>query len=218
MEYAKITNVNGFVYKMTDCGIIIDYRINTLSDDPYPIKIVNTIDSTDGTYVRCDLGCLYNVNDIKELSRQEYINEFLKTELRRITISPEVVQLSTTELMNNLVAAINDSVICVSRDDLAIHRYWDKVSREAFIKCIPHNFYAQYDDKTKEMMFWLVSERPGIFIGRGGEIYNYWENLLQGIVDKWLKEKNFNFEFHPKVSIRIQEQFVFKLCNSKITL
>lgn len=218
MEYAKITNINGFVYKMTDYGIIVDYRINKFSDDPYPIKVVNTIDSTDGTYVRCELGYLYNVNDITELSRQEYINEFLNTELRRITISPEVVQLSTTELMDNLLGAINESVILVSRNDLAIHRYWDSISREAFVKCVPHNFYAQYDDKTKEMMFWLVSERPGIFIGHCGEIYDYWENLLQGIVDKWVKEKKFNFEFRPKVSIRIQEQYVFKFSNPKITL
>jgi ribosomal protein S3 len=96
---------------------------------------------------------------------------------------------------------------------------WIESARQSFITCKPSDIYFSNctfkDDTDTDVEFWVVCERPGIFIGTRGENIDYWRDLLQAYIDKWCEATTHD---PIKLSIRIKERDLFAYESSVISL
>lgn len=214
MKYAKVINRVGFIYKETkhvdgNTYILPDRQILTFADEKFPIKVMLEKEEKGRKYIVSDLGYIYNVEDLEEINEQQYIDEFLNSELRNLRISDEFANLHLPEVAEELRKAFVTSAFIYSNRDW-VTRYWYATTRDAVVGCKPLDISVELDDRTKEISLHITCSRPGMFIGKGGQIIDYWTKLLNGVLSKWIISKDYAIAETCKVSIRIHEKHVVK--------
>lgn len=222
MKYAKVINRVGFIYKETthvdgNKYILPDRQILTFADERFPIKVMLEKEEKGRRYIVSDLGYIYNVEDLEEINEQQYIDEFLDSELRNLRINDAFTDKHLPEVAEELRKAFVSSVLIYSKRDW-VTRYWYATTRDAVVACQPLDISVDLDDRTKEISLHVTCSRPGLFIGKGGQIVDYWTKLLNGVLNKWIISQDYTITSTCKVSIRIHEKHVIKFEGGTISL
>lgn len=154
---------------------------------------------------------------VYEISREEYIQRTLEMECQYdSTIQDRIINgrlkgMSISEFANNLKQAFINRVYDVSINPYSETTYSDfvKYACDSLVNARPHLIYIP-EITTKEIQLRLVLDKPGYFIGKCGEVVNFWTNRLNNILKV----------FNPKytLSIRIEELIVLDYKESEIIL
>jgi len=154
---------------------------------------------------------------VYEISREDYVQETLERECHHdSTIQDRIINgrlkgMPISEFANHLKQAFINRVYDISINPYSETTYSDfvKYACDSLVHANPHLIYIP-EITTKEIQLRLVLNKPGYFIGKGGEVVDFWSKRLNNIL------KVYNPEY--KLSIRIEELLVLEYKESEIIL
>ena len=151
---------------------------------------------------------------VHKISREEYVRRTLELECQSDVeklINPRLKTAPISEFADELLQSLINKVYTVSIDSFGETPYSDfvKYACDSLIDADPHLIYID-EIVNKEIQLWIVLSKPGYFIGKGGEVLNFWTKRLN----------NFLKLYHPEytLSIKIKEMKVLDYKNCEIIL
>ena len=196
-EITGIDNNGNIIIEETayELGKLYPFEIDVLEADKQIIVINGKQYYRRGDY-------LIPMEYVYEISREEYIQRTLDLEcnydskpnmvndnLKSMTISEFAEQLKQAFINKVYISSINPYIETPYSDFV-------KYACDSLVKAAPHLIYID-EIASKEINLWVVLEKPGYFIGKGGEVINFWTKRLNNILKL----------YHPEytLSIRIKE-------------
>ena len=115
---------------------------------------------------------------VHKISREEYIRRTLELECQSDAeklINPQLKNAPISEFADELKQAFINKVYSISIDSFGETPYSDfvKYACDSLIDADPHLIYID-EIVNKEIQLWIVLSKPGYFIGKGGEVINFW--------------------------------------------
>lgn len=192
-------------------------------DNAYPFEIDEREEDKqliiiDGKqYYRRGTWLLIPMEYVYEISREEYVQRTLEMEckydstIQDRNINGRLKCMEISEFADHLKQAFINMVYNVSIDPYSKTVYSDfvKYACDCLVNANPHLIYIN-EITSKEIQLWIVLNKPGYFIGKGGEVVNFWTNRLNNIL------KVYNPEY--TLSIKIKELSVLKYKECEIIL
>ena len=152
-----------------------------------------------------------------KISREEYIRRTLELECQFDSEGKDNVHndqlkyMTVSEFADELKQAFINKVYSVSIDSFGENPYSDfvKYACDSLIEADPNLIHIG-DITDNDITLWVGLNKPGYFIGKGGEVLNFWTKRLN----------NFLKLYHPEytLSIRIKEIKVLEYKNCEIIL
>lgn len=155
--------------------------------------------------------CYVHKNDVEEISRDEYIRLYDDIMAPNGPLEPELMALNSEEFAEEIKTAFANYVD-MSLSECAYGLYNDfrgEIAR-CVIKSNVHCLHTKIDVTQKEIQLWVTCGRPGMIIGKGGEIINFWTRLLEKYVKLWNPLYSF--------TIRIQEFEPLRFRDNKLLI
>ena len=151
---------------------------------------------------------------VHKISREEYIRRTLELECQSDVeklINPRLKNAPISEFADELLQSLINKVYNVSIDSFGETPYSDfvKYACDSLYEADPHLIYID-EIVNKEIQLWIVLSKPGYFIGKGGEVLNFWSKRLNNILNIYNPDYTLN--------IRIKEMQVLNYKDCKITL
>ena len=152
---------------------------------------------------------------VYEISREEYVQRTLELECQfdskvkdiDTVYNDKLEHMSISKFADHLKQAFINKVYSVSIDSFGENPYSDfvKYACDSLIEAEPNLIYTDVII-GKEIQLWLVLNKPGYFIGRYGEVVNFWTERLNNILKIYAPDYT--------LSIRIKEMQVlaYKTC------
>lgn len=211
-EIDGIDNNGNIILKETiyELGNAYPFEIDELEADAQLITIGDKLYHRRGAYL-IPMECAY------EISREEYVKRTLELECQFDShftdkvINEQLKCMTISKFADHLKQAFINKVYRNSIDPYAETTYSDfvKYACDSLIKAEPHLIYI--DEITgKEIQMWIVLSKPGYFIGKCGEVIDFWAKRLNNIL------KIYNPEY--TLSIRIKEMQVLNFKDCEIIL
>lgn len=211
-EIDGIDNNGNIILKETiyELGNAYPFEIDELEADAQLITIGDKLYHRRGAYL-IPMECAY------EISREEYVKRTLELECQFDShftdkvINGQLKCMTISKFADHLKQAFINKVYRNSIDPYAETTYSDfvKYACDSLIKAEPHMIYI--DEITgKEIQMWIVLSKPGYFIGKCGEVIDFWAKRLNNIL------KIYNPEY--TLSIRIKEMQVLNFKDCEIIL
>ena len=115
--------------------------------------------------------------------------------------------MSISKFADHLKQAFINKVYQISIDPYAETPYSDfvKYACDSVIKADPNLIYTDVII-GKEIQLWLVLNKPGYFIGRYGEVVNFWTERLNNIL------KLYHPEYTLSIKIKEMQVLAYKTC------
>ena len=196
-EITGIDNNGNIIIEETtyELGKLYPFEIDILEADKQIIVINGKQYHRRGDY-------LIPIEYVYEISREEYVQRTLDLEcnydskpnmvndnLKSMTISEFAEQLKQAFINKVYISSINPYIETPYSDFV-------KYACDSLVKAAPHLIYID-EITSKEINLWVVLEKPGYFIGKYGEVINFWTKRLNNILKL----------YHPEytLSIRIKE-------------
>lgn len=211
-EIDGIDNNGNIILKETiyELGNAYPFEIDELEADAQLITIGDKLYHRRGAYL-IPMECAY------EISREEYVKRTLELECQFDShftdkvINEQLKCMTISKFADHLKQAFINNVYRNSIDPYAETTYSDfvKYACDSLIKAEPHLIYI--DEITgKEIQMWIVLSKPGYFIGKCGEVIDFWTKRLNNILKI----------YHPEyaLSIRIKEMKVLNYKDCEIIL
>ena len=194
------------------------YTLNTA----YPFEIdereeYNQIIVVDGKQYHRRGAYLIPMEYVHKISREEYVRRTLELEcqfdsqFKDKVINGQLKCMTISEFVDELKQAFINKVYSISIDSFGETPYSDfvKYACDSLIDADPHLIYI--DEITgKEIQLWIVLSKPGYFIGKYGEVINFWTKRLNNILKIYAPDYT--------LSIRIKEMPVltYKECEIRL--
>ena len=150
---------------------------------------------------------------VHEISREEYVRRTLElecqfdSEVKDGVRNDKLKDMTVSEFADELKQAFINKVYSISIDSFGETPYSDfvKYACDSLIDADPHLIYID-EIVNKEIQMWIVLSKPGYFIGKGGEVINFWTKRLNHILNIYNPDYT--------LSIRIKEMSVlnYKEC------
>ena len=211
-EIVDIDKDGNIVIEETNYDLVRAYpfEIDELKEDKQLITVDGKQYHRRGTY-------LIPMEYVYEISREDYVQETLEKECHYdSTIQDRIINgrlkgMPISEFANHLKQAFINRVYDISINPYSETTYSDfvKYACDSLVHANPHLIYIP-EITTKEIQLRLVLNKPGYFIGKGGEVVDFWSKRLNNIL------KVYNPEY--KLSIRIEELLVLEYKESEIIL
>lgn len=160
---------------------------------------------------------LIPVEYVHKISREEYARRTLElecqfdSEVKDDVRNDKLKDMTVSEFADALKQAFINKVYSISIDSFGETPYSDfvKYACDSLIDADPHLIYID-EIVNKEIQLWIVLSKPGYFIGKGGEVINFWTKRLNHILKL----------YHPEyaLSIRIKEMKVLNYKDCEIIL
>ena len=160
---------------------------------------------------------LIPIEYVHKISREEYVRRTLELECQFDSEDKDDVRddqlkdMSISEFADELKQAFINQVYNISIDSFGKTQYSDfvKYACDSLIEADP-NFIHIGDITDNDITLWIGLNKPWYFIGKGGEVINFWTKRLNNILKL----------YHPEytLSIRIKEIKVLDYKNCKIIL
>lgn len=211
-EIDGIDNNGHIILKETiyELGNAYPFEIDELEADTQLITIGDKLYHRRGAYL-IPMECAY------EISREEYVRRTLELECQfdsqftdKVT-NGQLKCMSISKFADHLKQAFINKVYRNSIDPYAETPYSDfvKYACDSLISAEPHLIYI--DEITgKEIQMWIVLSKPGYFIGKYGEVINFWTERLNNILKIYAPDYT--------LSIRIKEMQVLNYKDCEIIL
>lgn len=185
----------------------------------YPFEIdereeYNQIIVVDGKQYHRRGAYLIPMEYVHKISREEYIRRTLELECQSDVINlinPRLKNAPISEFADELLQSLINKVYNVSIDSFGETPYSDfvKYACDSLVEAEPHLIYI--DEITgKEIQMWVVLSKPGYFIGKYGEVINFWTVRLNNILKIYAPDYT--------LSIRIKEMQVLNYKDCAIIL
>ena len=208
-EIPDIDNNGNIILKETiyELGNAYPFEIDELEADTQLITIDDKQYHRRGAYL-IPMECVY------EISREEYIQRTLELECQsdsEIIINRQLQNAPISEFADELRQSLINKVYAVSIDPYTETTYSDfvKFACDSLVKADPHLIYID-EIVNKEIQLWIVLSKPGYFIGKGGEVINFWAKRLNNILNIYNPDYTLN--------IRIKEMSVLNYKECEIIL
>ena len=208
-EIPDIDNNGNIILKETiyELGNAYPFEIDELEADTQLITIDDKQYHRRGAYL-IPMECVY------EISREEYIQRTLELECQsdsEIIINRQLQNAPISEFADELRQSLINKVYAVSIDPYTETTYSDfvKFACDSLVKADPHLIYID-EIVNKEIQMWIVLSKPGYFIGKGGEVINFWAKRLNNILNIYNPDYTLN--------IRIKEMQVLNYKDCEIIL
>ena len=213
-KYFQIDDIDNGNVKIQETN----YTLNTA----YPFEIdereeYNQIIVVDGKQYYRRGAYLIPMEYVHKISREEYVRRTLElecqfdSEVKDDVRDDKLKDMTISEFVDELKQAFINKVYSISIDSFGETPYSDfvKYACDSLIDADPHLIYI--DEITgKEIQMWIVLSKPGYFIGKYGEVINFWTERLNNIL------KIYNPEY--TLSIRIKEMQVLNYKDCEIIL
>ena len=211
-EIAGIDNNGNIILKETtyELSKVYPFEIDELKADTQLITLGDKRYHRRGAYL-IPMECAY------EISREEYVRRTLELECQfdsqftdKVT-NGQLKCMTISKFADHLKQAFINKVYSVSIDSFGETPYSDfvKYACDSLIKAEPHLIYI--DEITgKEIQMWVVLSKPGYFIGKYGEVINFWTERLNNILKIYAPDYT--------LSIRVKEMQVLNYKDCAIIL
>ena len=151
---------------------------------------------------------------VHNISREEYIQRTLELECQSDVeklINPRLKNAPISEFADELCQSLINKVYSISIDSFGETTYSDfvKYACDSLIEADPHLIYID-EIVNKGIQLWIVLSKPGYFIGKGGEVINFWTKRLNNILNIYNPDYT--------LSIRIKEMSVLNYKECEIIL
>ena len=151
---------------------------------------------------------------VHKISREEYVRRTLELECQSDVeklINPRLKNAPISEFADELCQSLINKVYSISIDSFGETPYSDfvKYACDSLIEADPHLIYID-EIVNKEIQLWIVLSKPGYFIGKGGEVINFWTKRLNNILNIYNPDYT--------LSIRIKEMSVLNYKECEIIL
>ena len=151
---------------------------------------------------------------VHKISREEYVRRTLELECQSDVeklINPRLKNAPISEFADELCQSLINKVYSISIDSFGETTYSDfvKYACDSLIEADPHLIYID-EIVNKEIQLWIVLSKPGYFIGKGGEVINFWTKRLNNILNIYNPDYT--------LSIRIKEMPVLNYKDCEIIL
>ena len=151
---------------------------------------------------------------VHKISREEYVRRTLELECQSDVeklINPRLKNVPISEFADELCQSLINKVYSISIDSFGETTYSDfvKYACDSLIEADPHLIYID-EIVNKEIQMWIVLSKPGYFIGKGGEVINFWTKRLNNILNIYNPDYT--------LSIRIKEMSVLNYKECEIIL
>ena len=206
-EITGIDNNGNIILKETiyELGNAYPFEIDELEADNQIIVINGK------QYYRRGAEYLIPIEYVYEISREEYVQRTLDLECQ-FDSKPNVVNdnlknMPISEFAEQLKQAFINKVYISSINPYIETPYSDfvKYACDSLVKAAPHLIYID-EITNKEIQLWIVLEKPGYFIGKGGEVINFWTKRLNNIL------KLYNPEYTLSIRIKEMQTLIHKDC------
>lgn len=216
-EIAGIDNNGNIIIKETtyELGKAYPFEIDELEKDKQLIIVDDKQYHRRGTY-------LIPMEYVYEISREEYIRRTLElecqsdsdseiSEMQEMLSNRKLKDMAISEFADELKQSFINKVYSFSIDPYSETPYSDfvKFACDSLVKADPHLIYID-EIINKEIKLWVVLSKPGYFIGKCGEVIDFWTKRLNNIL------KIYNPEY--TLSIRIKEMQVLNYKDCEIIL
>lgn len=209
-EITGIDNNGNIIIEETayELGKLYPFEIDVLEADKQIIVINGKQYYRRGDY-------LIPMEYVYEISREEYIQRTLDLECNYDSkpnmVNDNLKSMVISEFAEQLKQAFINKVYISSINPYIETPYSDfvKYACDSLVKAVPHLIYID-EIMSKEINLWVVLEKPGYFIGKCGEVINFWTKRLNNIL------KLYNPEY--TLSIRIKEMQVLNYKDCGIIL
>ena len=210
-------NDGNTIIKETIYGLnkVYPFEIDELEKDKQLIIVDGKQYHRRGTY-------LIPMEYVYGISREEYIQRTLelecqsdsdseKLEIQEILNNRRLKNMAISEFTDELKQSFINKVYNVSIDPYSETPYSDfvKFACDSLVKADPHLIYID-EIINKEIKLWVVLSKPGYFIGKCGEVVDFWTKRLNNIL------KIYNPDY--TLSIRIKEMPVLNYKDCEIIL
>lgn len=181
----------------TDNMITIVFKANVTPNAVYPFKVMHELYTRKGDFISNWAGDLFKKEEFVYITRERYIAEILKIENER-GLYFGTINKGRTDFFNDICDSFIESAYITKNTDTISHE-WFRSINNAVVNSVPHNISWEFDVIKRVYRINIECERPGLFYGKNGEIYNYYKDRIQSILDIWCKENNiengYTFEF-----------------------
>lgn len=154
---------------------------------------------------------------VHKISHEEYVRRTLElecqfdSEVKDGIRNDKLKDMTVSEFADALKQAFINKVYSISIDSFGETPYSDfvKYACDSLIDADPHLIYVD-EIINKEIQLWIVLSKPGYFIGKGGEVINFWTKRLNNILNIYNPDYTLN--------IRIKEMPVltYKECEIRL--
>lgn len=211
-EIDGIDNNGNIILKETiyELSNAYPFEIDELEADTQLITLGDKRYHRRGAYL-IPMECAY------EISREEYVRRTLELECQfdsqftdKVT-NGQLKCMTISKFADHLKQAFINKVYSVSIDSFGETTYSDfvKYACDSLVEAEPHLIYI--DEITgKEIQMWVVLSKPGYFIGKYGEVINFWTVRLNNILKIYAPDYT--------LSIRIKEMQVLNYKDCAIIL
>ena len=185
----------------------------------YPFEIderedYNQIIVVDGKQYHIRGAYLIPMEYVQEISREEYIECTLELECQSDTeklINPQLKNTPISEFAEELCQSLINKVYNISIDPYTGTPYSDfvKFACDSLVKAHPHLIYVD-EIVNKEIQLWIVLSKPGYFIGKGGEVINFWTKRLNNILNIY------NPDYPLNIRIKEMPVLTYKECEIRL--
>lgn len=211
-EIESVDDNRNFIIKETT------YSLN----NAYPFEIdereeYNQIIVVDGKQYHRRGVYLIPTECVHNISREEFIRRTLELECRFDSKVKDDVRndklkdMTISEFADELKQAFINKVYSISIESFGETPYSDfvKYACDSLIEADP-NFIHIGDITDNDITLWIGLNKPGYFIGKGGEVINFWTKKLNNILKL----------YHPEytLNIKIKEMKVLDYKNCEIIL
>lgn len=193
-----------------ELGTVYPFEIDDREEDNRIIDISGKQYHRRGVY-------LIPMEYVHKISREEYARRTLElecqfdSEVKDDVRNDKLKDMTVSEFADALKQAFINKVYSISIDSFGETPYSDfvKYACDSLIDADPHLIYID-EIVNKEIQLWIVLSKPGYFIGKGGEVINFWTKRLNHILKL----------YHPEyaLSIRIKEMKVLNYKDCEIIL
>lgn len=206
-EITGIDNNGNIIIKETNIKLINTYpfEIDVLEADKQIIVINGK------QYYRRGAKYLISMEYVYEISREEYVQRTLDLECNYDSISNMVNDnlkgMPISEFAEQLKQAFINKAYIISINPYVETPYSDfvKYACDSLVKADPHLIYID-EIVNKEIQMWIVLSKPDYFIGKGGEVINFWTKRLNNIL------KLYNPEYTLSIRIKEMQTLIHKDC------
>ena len=211
-EIESVDDNRNFIIKETT------YSLN----NTYPFEIdereeYNQIIVVDGKQYHRRGVYLIPMEYVHKISREEYVQRTLElecqfdSEVKDDVRNDQLKDMTVSEFADELKQAFINKVYSISIDSFGENPYSDfvKYACDSLIEADPNLIHIG-DITDKDITLWVGLNKPGYFIGKGGEVVNFWTKRLNNILKL----------YHPEytLNIKIEEMKVLKYKNCEINL
>ena len=205
-EITGIDNNGNIIIEETtyELGKVYPFEIDVLEADKQIIVINGKQYHRRGDY-------LIPMEYVYEISREEYIQRTLDLEYQYDSkpnmVNDNLKSMTISEFAEHLKQAFINKVYISSINPYIETPYSDfvKYACDSLVKATPHLIYID-EITSKEINLWVVLEKPGYFIGKCGEVINFWTKRLNNIL------KLYNPEYTLSIKIKEMQTLVYKEC------